>query len=125
MVVSLQKIKTMTHKLHIDNGNELWFVANEETRAIDVFLFDTWKEARTRLATFGIEHKMPGGTWHSPVDRNAFSLFFKYSKMYPKSITKNINKCKDYLWNNGEERLDKTWNCFKRRVAIKVHKLTK
>ena len=115
----------MTHKLHIDNGNELWFVANEETRAIDVFLFDTWKEARTRLATFGIEHKMPGGMWHSPIDRNSFGLFFKYAKLYPKSVTKNINKCKDYLWNNGEEKLDKTWNCFKRRVAIKVHKLTK
>lgn len=117
----------MTHKLHVDNGNELWFVANEDTRAVDVFFYDTWKETRTRLATFDIEHKMPGGVWCRPLyDRNSFGLFFKYAKLYPKSVAKNINKCKQYLWSNGEgESFATTWNCFKRRVNIKIHKILK
>lgn len=117
----------MTHKLHVDNGNELWFVANEDTRAVDVFFYNTWEESRTRLATFDIEHKMPGGFWNGSNDNNALNLFFKYTKMYPKSIVKNINKCKQYLWTNGagDSSFSTTWNCFKRRVNIKIHKILK
>lgn len=112
-------------KLSIENGKELHFVANVDTHAVDIFLFDPFSETTTRLATFANEFKFPGGVWKGTSDLNNFNLFFQLSKKYPKIIKKKINACKEHLWNNGEQSASKTWECFKRRVNIKIHKLTR
>jgi len=112
-------------KFSIENGKELHFVANVDTQAVDIFLFDPFNESKTRLITFFNECKMPGGVWNGTNDLNNFNLFFQLSKKYPKIITKKINACKEYLWTNGEQSINKTWSCFKRRVVIKIHKLVK
>jgi len=121
----IKKIIKVMEKFSIENGKELHFVANVDTQAVDIFLFDPFNESKTRLVTFLNEHKMPGGVWNGTNDLNNFNLFFQLSKKYPKIITKKINVCKEYLWTNGEQSINKTWNCFKRRVAIKIHKLVK
>jgi hypothetical protein len=112
-------------KLSIENGKELHFVANVDTQAVDIFLFDPFSESKTRLATFANEFKIPGGVWKGTNDVNGINLFFQLSKKYPKIIKKKINACKEYLWTNGEQSINKTWDCFKRRVIIKIHKLTR
>ena len=114
-------------KLNINNGAEqLWFEPNFDTRAIDVYHFHPYHEARTKLISFRGNERMPGGgsEGENHVNKNQF---FRFMKHYPKAIIRKMNKCKDQLWNGDatEQGFDKQWQCFKRRVNIKIHKLTK
>ena len=69
---------------------------------------------------------MPGGVWEGDNHVNK-NQFFRILKQHPKGVVRKLNACKDKLWNGDvpEQSWDKTWQCFKRRVNIKIHKLIK
>ena len=114
-------------KLNIANGTEqLWFEPNFDTRSVDVFHYHPFHETRTKLISLRGNDKMPGGVWEGDnvVNKNQF---FRLAKEYPKSIARNISNCKHQLWygETADQSVSKTWDCFKRRVNIKIYKLTK
>jgi hypothetical protein len=114
-------------KLNIANGSEqLWFDTNFDTRSIDVYHYSSYHETRTKLVSWRGNDKIPGGVWEGENHINK-NQFFRFAKEYPKSIRKKLNLCKNELTHNAtsEQDFSKTWNCFKRRVSIKVKKLLK
>ena len=116
----------MIEKLKLPNETELWFEPDVITQSIDIFLYDVYNETKTRLITWRGNKNIPGGVW----DNEHFghkSKFFSIVKNYKRSFTKSFNKCKEFNNTNGEGRdsFKVQWECLKRRVNIKIHKLTK
>ena len=114
-------------KLNIASGTEqLWFEPNFDTRSIDVFHYHPYHETRTKLISWRGNDRMPGGVWEGDNHINK-NQFFRILKQHPKGVVRKLNACKDKLWNGDvpEQSWDKTWQCFKRRVNIKIHKLIK
>ena len=115
-------------KMTIENGSyELWFEPKLETNEIIVYLYDVFNESRTRLVSWiGAGGKIPGGTWINEHTMHK-NTFFELAKTYRSGIVGRMNKCKKYLATNGEgdQSFSTTWNCFKRRVNIKIHKILK
>jgi hypothetical protein len=115
-------------KMTIENGNyELWFESKLETNEIVVYLYDVYHQSRTKLVSwFGTGGKIPGGEWANDHMNNK-NLFFELAKQYRSGVVRRMNKCKAYLATNGEgdQSFATTWNCFKRRVNIKIHKILK
>ena len=115
-------------KMTIENGNyELWFESKLETNEVVVYLYDVFNQTRTKLISwFSAGGKIPGGEWANDHMSNK-NLFFELAKQYRTGIVGRMNKCKAYLATNGEgdQSFATTWNCFKRRVNIKIHKILK
>jgi len=118
----------MIQKLSIEQGTyELWFQPNLDDQTIDIFLFDIFNDSRTRLITWqGCNGKLPGGVWVNAHMAHK-NTFFELTKKYRHGISMRLNKCKEYLFHNGEgdQSFSKTWKCFKRRVNIQIHKILK
>ena len=57
----------------------------------------------------------------------SLNKFFNITKEYKTKFIKSFNKSKEYLNTNGDSKdgLMVQWNCLKRRVNIKIHKLTR
>jgi hypothetical protein len=119
-------MKVMIEKLKLHNETELWFEPDVSAQTVDIFLYDVYNETKTRLTTWQGNRGIPGGAWDTKHFGNV-NKFFNIAKGCKNKFTKSFNRCKEYLNTNGETKDGFTaqWNCLKRRVNIKIHKLTK
>jgi hypothetical protein len=116
----------MVEKLKLPNETELWFEPDMIDQTIDIFLYDIYNETKTRLITWQGNKGIPGGAWFNDHFGHK-NKFFNITKEYKTKFIKSFNKSKEYLNTNGESKdgLMVQWNCLKRRVNIKIHKLTR
>ena len=124
-VIFNHKLKIMIEKVKLHNEIELWLEPDVTSQSIDIFLYDVYNETKTRLVTWQGNKGIPGGVW----ENDHFShknKFFNIVKEYKVKFTKSMNVCKEFLNTNGESRdeMKVKWNCLKRRINIKIHKLT-
>lgn len=116
----------MIEKLKLHNETELWFEPDVVNQTIDIFLYDIYNESKTRLITWQGNKGIPGGAWLNDHFGHK-NKFFNIVKEYKSKFTRSFNKCKEFNNNNGSttDSLLLQWNCLKRRVNIKIHKLTR
>lgn len=110
----------MTQTIALKDNYSLQIAPDLFEKEINVCLLDEVNNAKTLLAVW------KGGKWHSDSPTNMSKMF---------SLIKEHRKLKRLINNSfvalKENSIDptktvtKTWNCFRRRVNVKIHNIVK
>jgi len=111
----------MIKTVAIKDNYAVQIVPDAWDKNIKVYLVDEVNDAQTTLATW------QGGRWISDSYMN-LNKFFEIINMYPK-VKKYLKQTYQYLETNVYEANLKVWSktfdCFRRRVKIKIYRALK
>ena len=110
----------MVHTIALKDNYSIKIIPDTFDKCISIKLIDEVNSISTTLTTWF------GGKWDSdsPIGINQF---FEITKKYPK-VKRAIKLSFSTLKENSADptkTVTKTWNCFRRRVNVKIHNIVK